>query len=104
MSGFLRSAEPVLEGDVVTVELPEPAVERLRQSSTERTALKLALGEGMGRVVELRFRVLETAAPGVASAGRVTPETVRETRLKELVNQEPTLARAVQELDLELLD
>ncbi|MBT8404714.1 MAG: hypothetical protein KJP18_12700, partial [Gemmatimonadetes bacterium] len=104
MSGFLRNAEPTLEGDTVVLALPAPAVERLAANVSERTALKRAVGEGLGRVVDLDVRA-EAAGPGpVGGPSRVTPDTVRETRLKELVNQEPTLARAVEELDLELLD
>jgi DNA polymerase-3 subunit gamma/tau len=104
MAGFLRNAEPVLDGDTVLVALPAPAVERLTENAAERTALRLAIGEGLGRVVELRVRVEAAAESPTGGAARVTPDTVRETRLKELVNQEPTLARAVEELDLELLD
>lgn len=36
--------------------------------------------------------------------GRVTPETVRQTRLQELVRNAPQLKRAIEELELDLLD
>jgi hypothetical protein len=104
MSGFLRNAEPELEGDRVVVGLPAPAAERLAGNVSERTALKMAIGEGLGRVVDLDVRVEAAESGPAGSTRRVTPDTVRETRLQELVNQEPTLARAVEELDLELLD
>lgn len=105
MSGFLRSAEPSLRGDDVVLALPGPAAERLQGDSEERRSLTEAIGVALGRPVGL---VLETDGPRRdgpgESAGRVTQDTVRATRLRELVNQEPALGRAVEELDLELLD
>ena len=41
---------------------------------------------------------------GAAGPARISQETVREGRLRELVGKEPLLERAVEELDLELLD
>ena len=36
--------------------------------------------------------------------GRITQDVVRQGRLRELIAREPVLQRAVEELDLELLD
>jgi len=36
--------------------------------------------------------------------GRITRESVRKGRLRELIEREPLLERAVEELDLELLE
>jgi hypothetical protein len=48
--------------------------------------------------------VVAGAVETPAEAGRITQETVRQDRLRELVAREPVLRRAVEELDLELLD
>ncbi len=106
MAGFLRNADPVLRGSDVVVHLPGPAAERLAADAGEKRGLERALEHALGRPAVL---VVEVAGPGAdrspgETAGRVTQDTVRETRLKELVNQEPALGRAVEELDLELLD
>lgn len=104
MGGFLRPAQPEEVDGGVRVALPEPAVERLQQQPGERHALGQALARGLGRPVELEL-VVDGAGPVAdEGAGRVTRDTVRETRLRELINQEPVLAHAVEELDLELLD
>lgn len=106
MAGFLRNADPVLRGDEVVVQLPGPAAERLHADAGEKRGLERALERALGRPAAL---VVEAAGPGAdrpsgEAPGRVTQDTVRETRLRELVNQEPALGRAVEELDLELLD
>ena len=48
--------------------------------------------------------MLEAAEAPAEGAARVTLESVREGRLRELLAKEPALERAVTELDLELLD
>jgi hypothetical protein len=47
-------------------------------------------------------RALESGA--VAPGARITTESVRKGKLRELIAKEPLLERAVEELDLELLD
>jgi hypothetical protein len=47
-------------------------------------------------------RALESGT--VAPGARITTESVRKSRLRELIAKEPLLERAVEELDLELLD
>lgn len=103
MAPFLQHAEPRLDGGSVVLTLPAPAAERLAVGSAERRALQGALGEAWGQPVDLR---IESEAPGVTDSGgtRVTQDTVRQTRLRELVTQEPALGQAVEALDLELLE
>lgn len=104
MGGFLRPAQPDEVDGRIRVTLPQPAVERLESEAAERLALCEALGRGLGRSVELELVVDGGGPVADDGAGRVTRDTVRETRLRELINQEPVLAQAVEELDLELLD
>jgi DNA polymerase-3 subunit gamma/tau len=104
MVPFLAHASPRHEGDRIVVELPAPAAERLDASPTERRALQDALGQRFGRGIRLEVVALGSGASDGAGGTRVTQDTVRETRLRELVTQEPALGRAVEELDLELLE
>ena len=101
MGPLLRAAS-VRQGsdDAVHVRLPPgPALDRLREAATLRR-LSDALATHLGRpaliVVDLEENAVEPA--------RVTQETVRRDRLRELLQREPVLQRAVEELDLELLD
>jgi hypothetical protein len=48
--------------------------------------------------------VVAARSEDAAGGERITQDVVREGRLRELIDQEPALERAVQELDLELLD
>ena len=99
---FLRAARTDFPGtDMVELHMPPgPGLEGL-ESRTVLASLQGALKERLDRDV----RVVVKEGVGPESTGeRVTEETVREGRLKELVDKEPTLEEAVQELDLELLD
>jgi DNA polymerase-3 subunit gamma/tau len=105
MHPFLAHANPSMEGDTVHLALPAPAAERLERGHQELRGLEAALGRAMGRAVALRIHTATApVADGTTSVGRVTRDTVRETRLRELIKQEPAIARAVEELDLELLE
>jgi DNA polymerase-3 subunit gamma/tau len=75
---------------------PGPALERLQSDGVVRRSVVDAVGTALGRTVELEITEHE--------AGEVGPDTVRKGRLRDLVAQEPGLERAVEELDLELLD
>ncbi|MBI4540472.1 MAG: DNA polymerase III subunit gamma/tau [Gemmatimonadetes bacterium] len=87
------------EGDRVVLALPPgPGLERL-QSPGVRARVEAALARYVGRQVRL-----EVEAAGNVGAGRVSPEELRRERLARLVEREPVLGRAVEELDLELLD
>jgi DNA polymerase-3 subunit gamma/tau len=90
------------EGGRIEVLLPEgPALERLQDSPTLRQVAG-ALGATLGREVELDVRA--SGPQGGVGHGRITQESVRRGRLRELVEREPLLERAVEELDLELLE
>ena len=101
MGPLLRVAA-VSEGPSGTVNVrvaPGPALDRLRDVGTIRH-LSDALSTHLGRPALIVVDREESAA----EAGRVTKETVRQDRLSELIQREPVLRRAVEELDLELLD
>ena len=99
---FLRAARTDFPGtDTVELHMPPgPGLEGL-ESRTVLAALKGALKERLDREVRV---VVKEGAGSESTGERVTEETVRKGRLKELVDKEPTLEEAVQELDLELLD
>jgi hypothetical protein len=99
---FLRSAEVRLsQGGVLAVRpLPGPAIERLREP-----AVVAELRRGLGRYLSaLPEVVVESPADGSEGPRRVTRSEVREDTLRALIRQEPRLERAVQELDLELME
>ena len=104
MGLFLRSAAVREEppGNVLVALSHGPARERLEDPTVQR-ALSAALSEELGRSVAV---VLEDTRGGITSAttARVTAQTVREGRLRSLLELEPLLGAAVQELDLELME
>jgi DNA polymerase III subunit gamma/tau len=99
---FLRAAEvDFSEKGEVRVSLPPgPGLERLK-SPAALARLREALRRHSGLEPEL---IIAGDAESVASTSRITPESVRDGRLRELVNEEPALGEAVEELDLKLLD
>jgi len=107
MLAFLRAARVrAVDDGVLEVAVPAgPALDRLQDPSTRRE-LAEALGRVVGEAPEIRVTRLEEGERDVRSgtAGRISPEAVREDRLKALVEREPLLGRAVEELDLELLE
>lgn len=93
-----------VSGGVVGLALPAgPALDRLQGEPPVRHGLAKALGDLMGRKIELDIQLDESVAQSGPN-GRITQESIREKRLEELTRQEPRLQRAVEELDLELLD
>ena len=105
MHPFLAHAQPTIEGDSVHLALPAPAAERLERGNQELRGLETALSTALGRTIAIRIHTAAApVADGASAVGRVTRDTVRETRLRELIKQEPAIARAVEELDLELLE
>ena len=65
-------------------------------------SLRKALADHLGYAPEIDFDEGRNERPSGPRA--VSPEQVRQERLEELVEREPLLARAVKELDLELVD
>jgi DNA polymerase-3 subunit gamma/tau len=106
MTPFLRPAEVAPGADgAVQVRLPpgSPALERLADIATRR-AVAAALGAQLGATVTLDVRALDAPAGAAAAPPRITAETARRERLKRLTDEEPLLAEAVEEWDLELTD
>jgi len=97
-AGRVRSPEP---GTLELLLPAGPLVERLEEPTVLRT-VEEAVGREVGRPVSIAVRgmVDEDADPH----GRITRESVRKGRLRELIEREPLLERAVEELDLELLE
>jgi DNA polymerase-3 subunit gamma/tau len=105
MGLVLRATQVAIEGeDTVRVEVTpgSPLLERM-ESPAARRPLEHALSQRLGRPVRVAFAEVSggAAAPG---ANRITAETARRDRLTRLTSEEPLLAAAVQEWDLELID
>ena len=101
MSAFLRAAavRDAPDGSTVITPLQGPAVERLAEPSMQEE-IRRGLGPYLARAVKLVVEVpTHTAAPS-----RVTETEVKEDTMRALYRQEPRLRRAVEELDLELMD
>jgi DNA polymerase-3 subunit gamma/tau len=99
---FLRAARVDFPraGAIQLSVLPGPGLEKLKDPAIIRK-LREAVGHHAGSFPDLSVR--EEASAEVARS-RVTEGSVRDGRLRELVEEEPTLGEAVEELDLELLD
>jgi hypothetical protein len=91
----------------VVVELApdSPARERL-QAAPARRALQEALSRQLGGDVAVSVELATTSAGegGATAPPRITAELARQERMKHLSQQEPLLAEAVQEWDLDLVD
>jgi DNA polymerase-3 subunit gamma/tau len=101
---FLRSATVrEVEGTVEISPPPGPAVDRLGETAVQEE-IRVGLTPYTGR--SLRVRVVpagpEEAAP--VPARRIGRAEVRADTLKALIRKEPRLERAVEELDLELME
>ncbi len=99
---FLRSATvtELPDGEIQLSSIPEPIAERLAEPeviSKIQDGLTLFLG-GPPRII------LEGDLSMSREPGRVTEDEVREGTIKSLFRQEPRLERAVEELDLELME
>ncbi len=99
---FLRAGRVEETPEGLLLQLPAgPGLDRLRDASV-RKRLEAALGKHLGRSLPL---AIEEMGAGAGSAGgRIDQGTVREDRLRDLLEREPTLGAAVEELDLEILD
>ena len=99
---FLKAAKVDFpeDGTIQLSVLPGPGLERLQDPVVVRT-LREAVGVHSGSVPGL---TVSPEGPGDGPAERITEGTVRNGRLRELVDKEPALGEAVKELDLELLD
>jgi DNA polymerase III subunit gamma/tau len=102
LAAFLRSATVTedRDGRVHISSLAAPAAERLAEPATMR-AVREGLEPHLGRLPDV---VVDGRAKEARSSARVTEAEVREHTLQALYRQEPRLERAVQELDLELME
>ncbi len=103
MMPFLRAARvSTASGGEIRIALPPgPALERLREPVAARL-LAEAMETHLGRVP--RVVVEEMGKVSEERSRRATTETVKKDRLKALLEREPLLESAVEELDLELLE
>ena len=89
------------EDGQVVVRLPAgPALDRVRDVSVQEEIVR-GLQPFLDRPVRLE---LDDPRSPVPRGRRITPDEVREDTLRALFRQEPRLQRAVEELDLELMD
>jgi len=102
LSAFLRNATvtDLDDGRVAIGELAGPAAERLGEAVV-MAAIREGFAPYLGRPVRL---VIESSSPAASAARRVTEDEVRDDTLRALYRQEPRLERAVEELDLELME
>lgn len=100
LTAFLRSASVREAGGNVELSPPAgPALERLRDGGVI-AAISAGVAPFLGRRPHI---VLVEAEPG-EPASRISQDEVRADTLKSLYRKEPRLERAVQELDLELME
>ncbi len=104
LSAFLRSATVREEDGVLVVAVPPgPAVERLGDAGVRRE-ISAGLAPYLGRSLGVRVAVANGGQPGSGTPRRISREEVRADTLKALYRKEPRLQRAVEELDLELME
>ena len=103
MRPFLLAAEVDLADDGALVVTPPegPALERMRNPE-----VIAALQDQLEPLMGIRPEIVVRALAGASSKHRqrIGPEAEGGKRLRELIEEKPVLQRAVEELDLELLD
>lgn len=102
LATFLRTAEVSLEGDELELRIESAAAERLEDSTADRAQLAEGFSRALRRPIRVRIDALRRPVAGAVD--RISQDTVREGRLRELIEQEPALGEAVEALDLELLE
>jgi DNA polymerase III subunit gamma/tau len=102
LGAFLKAAtvREGADGSLHIMGLAAPAGERLADAGVLRE-VREGLAAHLGRAPEL---VVEETGSPQATARRVSEADARQDALKALYRQEPRLRRAVEELDLELMD
>ena len=102
LSGFLRSAKvrELSDGRLEVTILPGPGARKLKESG-----VMLEISKGVGAYLKRAPDiVIADITTEPLNTERITEKSVREDTLRELLQQEPRLGRAVEELDLELMD
>jgi DNA polymerase-3 subunit gamma/tau len=102
LATFLRTAEVSLDDGHLELRIESAAAERLEQASADRARLAEGFSLALGQRVQLSVAPLRRSAD--TGIDRISQDTVRAGRLRELIEQEPALAEAVEALDLELLE
>lgn len=104
---LLRGADVTAGGEPgeIRVGLPDgsPAFERLGEAKRRRP-IEDALAEILHRPVTLRVVVTAPAADVPREGGRISEQAFKQDTLRRLTAEEPLLAEAVREWDLELLE
>jgi len=92
------------EEGVVHLEVPAgPARDRLRTDPAARRVLEERVSGALGAPTRISLASDDDDAVS-GPRERLTPEALKDRQMRRLVAEEPALARAVEELDLELLD
>ncbi len=111
LAPFIGSSEVIeVAADRVVLTLPPgPGFDQLTSDHATRLALQAAIGRELGQelVLEIRPIGVATDPSGMAvsaAPNRLTAEHVRADQLARLAREQPTLGRAVEQWDLELLD
>lgn len=100
---ILRGVRAREDGEALVLEIDSDlAAEKLGDTSVRRK-LEKRLARHANRE-SARILIAHEPADGAPKVGRVTTETVRRDRLRDLVERAPVIDRAVRELDLELID
>ena len=100
LTPFLRTATVKEEdGVLVIAPLPGPALERLSDGP-----VLAEIGAGMAPFLGRTLSVRVQAPPEATPHPRISTDEVRADTLKSLYRKEPRLERAVEELDLELME
>ena len=102
LSGFLRSAKvrELSDGRLEVTILPGPGARKLKEPG-----VILEICKGVGAYLkQAPDIVIADIATEPLNTERITEKSVREDTLRELLQQEPRLGRALEELDLELMD
>jgi len=101
---FLRTATVrEAEGSLEIAPPPGPALDRLLEPSV-REEIRAGLTPYLGRSLRVRVVAAEAGDAPTGPTPRIGREEVRADTLKALYRKEPRLKRAVEELDLELME
>ncbi|MDB4948026.1 MAG: polymerase subunit gamma and tau [Gemmatimonadetes bacterium] len=101
MKAFVQATIGI-SGNRVTVEVPPGSM--ILERDPERRKVEHVLARRLGRAVSLQFAASANAAVDPGAGGRITAESARRDRLRQLSEGEPLLQAAVSEWDLELVE
>ena len=102
LSGFLRAAQAkeLTDGSLELAFLPGPGIRKMREPGVI-TQICEGIAPYLTRTPEI---VLADVEAELLNDERITEKSVQDDTLKDLFQQEPRLGKAVEELDLELID